>query len=104
MRDFVSLAGEFLGIHLHWEGAGVEETARDEHGAIIVAVDPRYFRPAEVATLLGDASKARRELGWTPKTNFRTLVKEMVEEDLNSAQRDALVRKHGFSSFEQHES
>jgi len=82
----------------------VDETAIDDKGDIIVAVDPRYFRPAEVANLLGDASKARRELGWTPKIDFRSLVKEMVTEDLNSAQRDALVRKHGYSSFDQHES
>jgi GDPmannose 4,6-dehydratase len=104
VRQFVTLAAEFLDMQLDWEGSGVEETAKDVKGNVIVAVDPRYFRPAEVETLLGDASKAHKELGWVPKTDFRSLVEEMTSEDLKAAQRDALVRKHGFSSFEQHES
>jgi GDPmannose 4,6-dehydratase len=62
-------------------------------------VDPRYFRPAEVETLLGDSSKAQRELGWTPRTSFDELVREMVDADLKSAQRDALVRAHGFNAY-----
>ena len=70
----------------------------------IVAVDPRYFRPAEVESLLGDANKARKELGWAPKTDFRALVEEMVREDLKAAERDALVQKHGFAAYNHHES
>ena len=69
----------------------------------IVRVDPRYFRPTEVETLLGDASKARIKLGWTPKISFNELVAEMVREDLKSAERDALVKKHGYVTFNPHE-
>jgi len=99
VRDFVSLAAEMLGMKLRWQGSGVEEKALDENGNVIVAVDPTYFRPAEVETLLGDATRAREELGWTPRTTFKELVREMVEKDLESAERDALVRKHGYSSY-----
>lgn len=104
VRQFVTLAAELLDISLQWHGSGVDETATDDKGKVIVAVDPRYFRPAEVATLLGDASMARDELGWKPRTDFRTLVQEMVFEDLKSAQRDGLVREHGFAPIEQRES
>jgi GDPmannose 4,6-dehydratase len=75
----------------------------DENGHVIVAVDPRYYRPTEVDTLLGDAEKARRELGWNPKTDFPQLVKEMAEEDLKSAEKDALSKRHGFAVFNFHE-
>jgi GDPmannose 4,6-dehydratase len=88
---------------LTWQGSGINEKALDKNGKVIVAVDPRYFRPTEVETLLGDSSKAQRELGWTPRTSFDELVKEMVESDLKSAQRDALVRKHGFDAYNAHE-
>jgi GDPmannose 4,6-dehydratase len=71
----------------------------DKEGNVIVAVDPRYFRPTEVETLLGDASKAARELGWVPRTSFDELVREMVEYDLNAAQRDALVLRHGYEAY-----
>jgi GDPmannose 4,6-dehydratase len=104
VRDFVSLAAEYLGIHLQWEGEGLDERAVDSQGNAIVAVDPRYFRPAEVETLLGDATKARNELGWTPRCDFRSLVEEMVREDLKAAERDALVQRHGFESYSYHES
>jgi GDPmannose 4,6-dehydratase len=67
-------------------------------------VDPRYFRPTEVESLLGDPSKAHRELGWKPKTTFEEMVSEMVEHDLHEAKRDALVEKHGFNSYQHHES
>ena len=86
-----------------WQGSGINEKALDKNGKIIVAVDPRYFRPTEVETLLGDSSKAQRELGWIPRTSFDELVKEMVDSDLKSAQRDALVRKHGFDAYNVHE-
>ena len=71
---------------------------------MVIAVDPRYFRPTEVETLLGDPSKAKRELGWTPRTTFEQLVQEMVDSDLKSAQRDALVREHGFDAYNVRES
>jgi len=103
VRDFVDAAARELGIGLRWQGQGVEEHALDPQGRKIVAVDPRYFRPTEVETLLGDASKARRQLGWTPKISFMQLVAEMVREDLKTAERDELVRRHGYRSPERHE-
>jgi GDPmannose 4,6-dehydratase len=70
---------------------------------VIVAVDPRYYRPTEVETLLGDATKAHTKLGWKPRTTFAELVAEMVREDLKSAERDELVKKHGFAAYDYHE-
>ncbi len=104
VRDFVTMAAACLDIHLMWKGAGIGEQGVDQHGTVVVAVDPRYFRPAEVETLLGDASKARRELGWSPRTDFRTLVEEMAVEDLKAAERDALVTLHGYAAYNFHES
>ena len=72
-------------------------------GDVIVRVDPRYFRPTEVETLLGDARKARKKLAWKPKVKFSELVAEMMREDLRSAERDALVKQHGYSSYDYHE-
>jgi GDPmannose 4,6-dehydratase len=103
VRDFVSIAAEDLGLKLTWTGSGQDEKALDESGRVIVAVDPRYFRPAEVETLLGDATHARDRLGWKPRIGFQELVREMVQTDLEEAKRDALVRKHGFRSFERKE-
>ncbi len=104
VREFVEVAARHAGIAVRWDGAGVDEKGYDAAtGKCIVEVDPRYFRPAEVETLLGDASKARRNLGWTPKTSFADLVAEMMEEDLKSAQRDELVKKHGFKHFNYNE-
>jgi GDPmannose 4,6-dehydratase len=103
VREFVSTAAAELGWKLTWTGIAVEEKALDESGQVIVAVDPRYFRPAEVETLLGDASHARNRLGWKPRIGFEELVREMVQTDLEEAKRDALVRKHGFRSFERKE-
>ena len=99
VREFVDLTASFLDMEITWEGAGAEEKGLDKNGNVVVAVDPRYYRPTEVETLLGDAGKAKRELGWKPRITFRELVKEMVEEDLKAAERDALVRKHGYSVF-----
>ena len=96
VRDFVDAAASELGVKLHWQGQDVDEHALDAQGRKVVAVDPRYFRPTEVQTLLGDASKARRQLGWTPKISFAELVAEMVREDLKIAERDELVRRHGY--------
>ncbi|MDI1236092.1 MAG: GDP-mannose 4,6-dehydratase [Polaromonas sp.] len=103
VRDFVNFAAEELGINVRWEGGGVEEKGYDATGKCIVAVDPRYFRPTEVETLLGDASKAKEKLGWTPKITFKELVAEMVREDLKSAERDELVKRHGYQSLDYHE-
>ncbi|MHB1021178.1 MAG: GDP-mannose 4,6-dehydratase [Acidobacteriaceae bacterium] len=99
VREFVSIAAEMLGLKLTWHGSGVDEKALDENGNVVVAVDPAYFRPTEVETLLGDASRAKEELGWTPRISFRELVREMVDSDLESAERDALVRKHGYNAY-----
>jgi GDPmannose 4,6-dehydratase len=103
VRDFVNAAARELGIHITWNGRGVEETGTDQHHKVIVRVDPRYFRPTEVDSLLGDPSKAMEKLGWKPKTAFDELVVEMVREDLKSAERDELVKKHGFAAYDYHE-
>jgi GDPmannose 4,6-dehydratase len=119
VRDFVERAAGELGINLRWEGEGVDEVGivdsistnqppdgyiqKAHEGQIIIKVDPRYFRPTEVESLLGDASKAKRELGWEPKISFNELVKEMVLADLEVSKRDALVEKHGYKSFNYHE-
>jgi GDPmannose 4,6-dehydratase len=103
VREFVTLAAEILGIRLSWVGQGVEERAVDESGSTVVSVDPRYFRPSEVETLLGDPSYAHERLGWKPKVSFEELVKEMVDADLLAAERDQLVKKHGYSAYEYHE-
>ncbi len=103
VRDFVSAAADELGIRLRWEGKGVDEKGYDEHHRCVVAVDPRYFRPTEVDTLLGDPTKAREQLGWKPTIGFQELVAEMVREDLKAAERDDLVKRHGFSTYDYHE-
>jgi GDPmannose 4,6-dehydratase len=107
VRQFVDAACDELGIRLRWEGKGLEEkgivesvqASKDsllKEGQVIVQVDPRYFRPTEVETLLGDPSKAKKELGWEPKITFSELVAEMVRADLTHAQRDSLVKSAGF--------
>ena len=129
VRDFVNAAAKEIGMQIRWEGHGVEERgylssspwpclpeiplrgpAKGEDGRgmgqesnCIVQVDPRYFRPTEVETLLGDATKAREKLGWTPKITFAELVAEMVREDLKAAERDELIKKHGFKAMDRHE-
>jgi len=103
VREFVTIAAEDLGIVLTWRGHGIDEVAVDQSGAVVVAVDPRYFRPAEVETLLGDATYARTRLGWKPKVTFAELVKEMVQSDLLASQRDQLVKKHGYDVYEYNE-
>jgi GDPmannose 4,6-dehydratase len=104
VREFAERTAEALGMHLEWQGAGVEERAVDtKSGRTVIRVDPRYFRPTEVETLLGDASKAREKLGWVPEIDFQSLVSEMVAEDLELAQRDALMVRQGFKVYQSRE-
>jgi len=103
VREFVTLAARELGIGIRWEGSGVDEKGYDGRGRCIVAVDPRYFRPTEVETLLGDAGKAHAKLGWKPRVTFEELVAEMVREDLRSAERDELIKRHGYTTYDRHE-
>jgi GDPmannose 4,6-dehydratase len=103
VRKFVDAAAHELGLNLRWTGQGVGEKGFDDDGRCIVAVDPRYFRPAEVETLLGDASKAKAKLGWEPKISFESLVREMVLADLSAAKRDDLVSTHGYRIDDFHE-
>jgi GDPmannose 4,6-dehydratase len=103
VRDFVNAAAEELGIKVRWKGHGVDEKGYDAAGKCIVSVDTRYFRPTEVETLLGDATKARQMLGWETKISFHELVREMVREDLKSAERDELVKRHGYYTNDYHE-
>ena len=103
VRQFVNVAAADLGIQIRWKGEGVEECGFDQDGQCIVRVDPRYFRPTEVETLLGDPTKAHQKLGWKTKISFDDMVREMVQEDLTIAKRDALVRNHGYRSMAYHE-
>ena len=103
VREFVTLAAKALGMELTWSGHGIDEIAVDQKGATVVAVDPRYFRPAEVETLLGDASYARKRLGWKPTVSFEELVKEMTAADLIDAERSHLIKKHGYGVYEYNE-
>ena len=117
VRDFVNAAAQELGMEIRWEGEGVEEKGYWENAPAdgvesspdsrarqgptdpVIAVDPRYFRPTEVETLLGDATKAREQLGWTPRITFEEMVREMMQNDLELAQRDALVEREGYKAF-----
>ncbi|KAB0583590.1 GDP-mannose 4,6-dehydratase [Ideonella dechloratans] len=117
VRQFVDFAAKELGITLAFEGEGDKEVgivqavdtvngeykAKCKPGDVIVKVDPRYYRPTEVETLLGDPTKAKEKLGWTPKTSLAELVKEMVEADYNTARKDSLVKLAGFQAFDHHE-
>ncbi len=112
VRDFVSRAAALVGIGIEWKGRnederGIVASAPADScvrvGQQIVAIDPRYFRPAEVDTLLGDPSKSRQKLGWVPKTSFESLIREMMEVDVDIARRDLLVRNAGFASSDRHE-
>lgn len=115
VRDFVNCAAEELGVTLAWQGTGKDEIGIVERvnpaageikcvpGQAVVRVDPRYFRPTEVETLLGDPSKAKQEMGWTPKISFSQLVAEMVHADLEEAKRDDMCRTEGFRTFNHHE-
>ncbi len=112
----VQEAVKHVGIGIRWEGEGVNEfgivddlsgfgleTTTLKVGDVIVRVDPAYYRPTEVETLLGDPAKAREKLGWTPQTSFQELVREMMNSDLKEAHRDELLRRNGFEVFTHHE-
>lgn len=103
VREFVNTAANEIDLVISWKGNGVEEKGYDANGNCIVAVDSRYFRPTEVETLLGDATKAREKLGWSPKISFNALVSEMMREDMKAAERDELIKGHGYSVFNYHE-
>jgi GDPmannose 4,6-dehydratase len=117
VRQFVEFAGAELGIRIDFKGKNAEEVgvvaaveavngkilAQCRPGDVIVRVDPRYYRPTEVETLLGDPDKAHRKLGWKPKITLRELVKEMVAADFESARRDNLVKRAGFKAYDYHE-
>ena len=101
VRDFVNFAWSHLGKTIRWEGEGMDEKGYDaEMGNLIVAVDPRYFRPTEVEELLGDPSKAKEKLGWEPKITLEEIVHEMMENDIKIAKRDTLVKEHGFKALD----
>jgi GDPmannose 4,6-dehydratase len=100
VREFVELAGKELGFSIEWKGKGKNEKGIDAAtGQDMVRIDPRYFRPSEVDTLLGDASKARDKLGWQPRTAFNELISEMVALDLQEAERDRMCQQEGFQTF-----
>ncbi len=104
VRDFVNFAWGQVNKRIRWEGSGENEKGYDEEtNQLIVAVDPRYFRPTEVETLLGDPSKAKEKLGWTPRISLEEMVHEMMESDLADAKRDSLVKQHGYRAFDYHE-
>jgi GDPmannose 4,6-dehydratase len=104
VREFVERAAAELEFQIDWRGKGREEVGVDRTtGRTLVRIDPRYFRPAEVDSLLGDASKARARLGWRPEVSFEDLVKEMVATDLDQAKRHQLVASQGFRTFRRHE-
>jgi GDPmannose 4,6-dehydratase len=112
VRTFVDTAAAELGVRIDWQGASEQETGTVAEapaecamrpGQVIVRVDPRYYRPTEVETLLGDPTKAREHLGWTPTTTFSALVAEMMREDLKGARRDDLVKRHGYGAYDHHE-
>ncbi len=103
VRDFVNAVAKVLNMEIRWEGTGTNEKGYDAEGKCIIAVDPRYFRPTEVETLLGDPTKAKALLGWSPKTSFQDLVSEMALEDLKSAERDMLIAREGYRAMAYHE-
>jgi GDPmannose 4,6-dehydratase len=89
---------------IRWEGEGINEKGYDmETGKLIIAVDPRYFRPTEVENLLGDPTKAKEKLGWETKISFEEMVREMMENDLSLAKRDSLIKEHGFRAHDYNE-
>lgn len=103
VRQFIEIVASELDMKISWSGEGVDEVGVDDSGKQVIKIDPNYFRPTEVESLIGDASKAKRQLAWQPKTTFEQLVKEMVKEDFSVAQRDALVKSSGYSTYDYYE-
>jgi GDPmannose 4,6-dehydratase len=104
VREFVERTAGHIGMRIEWRGSGIEEQGVDvKTGRSIVKIDPRYFRPTEVDSLLGDSSKARARLGWRAEISFERLVQEMIESDLEIARRDALVAREGFKTYRHQE-
>ena len=102
VREFVEVSAKELGMSLEWQGSGVDEKGIWK-GNTIISIDIKYFRPTEVETLLGDSTKAKNKLGWSPKITFYELVKEMTEADLKEAERDKLCQTKGYSTYNYHE-
>jgi GDPmannose 4,6-dehydratase len=104
VREFVTRAAAHLGMRLEWRGTGLDEQGvNTQNGRVVVRVDPRYFRPTEVDSLLGDSTKARTRLNWRAEIPFDTLVAEMVDSDLQLARRDAVILREGFKTYRYHE-
>jgi GDPmannose 4,6-dehydratase len=103
VREFVDAAAREINLPIEWQGSGIDEKGFDPTGKCIVSVDERYFRPTEVESLLGDPTKAREKLGWIPKITFNELVSEMMREDMKKAEKDELVKSHGFDTYNYHE-
>ena len=103
VREFIEATADELGISIGWRGRGIDQEGHDSKGKCIIRIDPKYFRPTEVTSLLGDAAKARRQLGWKPRVTFRALVAEMVKADWEAAGRDKLIRDRGYKVFAEHE-
>lgn len=103
VRDFVTAAAAEVALDIRWESEGINEKGYDQDGRCLVSVDERYFRPTEVETLLGDPSKAKAKLGWSPRISFDELVSEMVSEDLRAAERDELIKRSGYNAHDFHE-
>ncbi|MCI5224774.1 MAG: GDP-mannose 4,6-dehydratase, partial [Candidatus Electrothrix sp. AR4] len=100
VREFIEIAAAELGLSIGWQGTGLDEVGIEQKsGKTIVRIDPRYFRPTEVETLLGDPSKAKEKLGWEPKISFAELVQEMIIEDLKLAERDQIIRQKGYKAY-----
>jgi len=98
VREFIQITAKHLDMEIHWQGSGENESGFDAKGRCIISIDPHYFRPTEVDSLLGDASYAQKLIGWEPQIDFETLVMEMVEHDLNLAKQEKLLRKHGYGT------
>ena len=97
VRQCIEMAAENVGIHIKWQGSGLDEKGINaDTGEVIIEIDPRYFRPTEVETLLGDPSKAKEKLGWQPKISFEEMIAEMVQCDLEDAKRDHLLKNEGY--------
>lgn len=103
VKEFVDAAFHEVGINIRWNGKGIDEKGYDDSGKVLVEIDPRYFRPTEVETLLGDPTKAKEKLGWQPKVTFKELVAEMVREDLKDAEKDQLCKREGYRVMRYHE-